>query len=59
MNDLEKAEKIAEKILKKWFVITPKKEDPPDGDVWGMDTSLGTIKGVKDSLTKDIYEVLK
>ena len=45
-------EKACENILEKWFVITP--DDGDGGDVWGMDTSLGTIEQVKDMIREQL-----
>lgn len=50
---------LVNKLLKRWFVVTPKSKVEPDGDVWGMDTSLGTIVTVKAELIDDIKKVMK
>jgi len=52
MNPKQKA---IEALLNNWFVVTPISEDCPEGDVWGMDTSLGTIEEIK----KKFIEVRK
>ena len=49
---------LIERLLKNWFVVTPKSKDNPDGDVWGMDTSLGTIDEVKGKIKEDIEKEL-
>ena len=50
--------RIVKKLLKNWFVVTPKSKDCPEGDVWGMDTSIGGIDEVKKNLADDIKRAL-
>jgi len=50
---------IAIKLLRNWFVVTPKSKEEPEGDVWGKDTSLGTIDEVKSALINDIIEEIE
>lgn len=40
-------------IMNSYFVITPEK-DNDGGDVWGMDTSLGTIKEIREAIGNKI-----
>ena len=54
-----KIDDCADEILKRWFVITPKCKAEPEGDVWGMDTSLGGIDFVKEDIKKVLNKYFK
>ena len=58
-NNEEIIEMAVNTLLRDWFVITPISKTEPEGDVWGMDTSSGTIERVKRELKKPIEKVIK